>query len=324
MGSGKATKTVDCPFCGQTRSRSKEHVWAQWLHDTPGAQYLINQSHGERIPIEHTSVSRAADGRLQRQLKISGQYAKYLTHVTVWVCSNCNSGWMSQLENEARRILKPFILDGKTFVVLGQNDLRLLATWAIKSWMAYSLTLSDIENPFTTKDDYGSIAQTSQPPDRCMVWLFHSLAEQAHVGIGLSSTFLEFLRDPAYTPADLAEVPNNFAFGFLSVASCVFFLVRTPEGMPEEGRQLLIPPQLTEFGSRQIWPSQRRQYFPLDVMPDMTFDQLLEFPRLLAEAIAMPTIGLSENERAEAVSQYLAGASPRELRRGIDTSAYDL
>lgn len=55
---------------------------------------------------------------------------------------------MSRLENEARRILSPFILGGERFIKLSRADLQLLAAWVIKSWMAYSLTRSEIENPF--------------------------------------------------------------------------------------------------------------------------------------------------------------------------------
>ena len=303
-------KIITCPFCGQIGERSKEHVWAQWLHETPGAQYLLSESHGERIPNEQTFVSRTSDGRLERRTSSLGAYARDLPHLTVWVCRKCNSGWMSQLEEDAKRLLGPFILGGRQVVKLSEDDLRRLAGWATKSWMAYSLTRSNISNPFSDAD-YRSIATSSLPVGRCLIWLLHSHEARAHVGIGITSTYLEQVAKP---PMDLVEVADNCAFAYLAVASCVLFMLRVPEDFPLEVEWTMVPPQLRTYGTRQIWPSQRRQYFPLDVMPDYDFDRLLDYPRLLAEAIALPTIGLTKQERAEVVQQFLDGTDPQELR----------
>ncbi len=306
-------KTFECPFCGQGGEKSREHVWAQWLHDTPGAQHLLAESHGERIPIDQTFVTRAGDGRLLRDTRRAGNYAMHLPHVTVLVCKRCNSGWMSRLENEARRILSPFILGGERFIKLSRADLQLLAAWVIKSWMAYSLTRSEIENPFT-ECDYRAIAQTSTPPQRCRVWLLHSHEPRAHVGMGVTSTYFESVKDPDYVAADMATVPDNTGIAFVSVASCVFFMIRTPETFPAELVQMFVPPQALGYGSRQIWPNGRPQYFPLGIMPDSAFGELLEFPRIFGEAMSMPTIGVTEAERMEAIERFLAGENPRDLR----------
>ena len=256
-------------------------------------------------------MSRASDGRLERRISVLGAYARDLPHVTVWVCKACNSGWMSQLEEDAKRLLGPFVFGGAPFVKLGVDDLRRLAGWASKSWMAYSLTRSAISNPFS-EADYGSIVGSSLPVGRCLIWLFHSHESRAHVGIGMTSTYLEQVER---RPMDLAEVADNCAFAYLAVASCVLFMVRVPNDFPAEVEWTMIPPQVRTYGARQIWPDQRRQYFPLEVMPDYDFDQLLDYPRLLAEQISLPTVGLTEHERAEVVKQYLDGTDPRELRR---------
>jgi hypothetical protein len=303
-------KTFNCPFCGQSGEKSKEHVWAQWLHGTPGAQSLLAESHGERILNKQTFLSRASDGRLQRQMRSPSSYAMRLPNVTVWVCKKCNSGWMSQLENGAKRLLVPFILGGQPFVKLSADDLRLLAGWATKSWMAYSLTRSKYENPFSV-NDYRAITASSLPVDRCSIWLLHSHEPRAYVGMGVTSTLLEQADKPS---ADLAEVADNTAFAYLAVASCVFFMLRVPESLPIEIERTLIPPQLLTHGSRQIWPNPRPQYFPLGVAPDQDLDQLLDFPRTITEAIALPVIGLTESERTEVQQEFLSGADPRELR----------
>ena len=218
---------------------------------------------------------------------------------------------MSQLEEEAKRILGPFILGGQRFVQLSESDLRRLAGWATKSWMAYSLTRSNIGNPFSDAD-YRSIAASGEPVSRCSIWLLHSREARAHVGIGITSTYLEQI---GKRPVDLVKVADNCAFAYLAAAGCVLFLLRVPDDFPEEVESTMIPPQLGTYGTRQIWPSQKPQYFPLDIMPDYEFDRLLDYPRVLAEAIALPTIGLTEHERAKVMQEFLGGANPQELRR---------
>lgn len=47
-----------CPFCGDAGKRTDEHLWAQWLRQTEGAKALLQDSHGERIPIPSDVVAR--------------------------------------------------------------------------------------------------------------------------------------------------------------------------------------------------------------------------------------------------------------------------
>src|SRR5665811_288369 len=57
------TSQWTCPFCGKVGRRSKEHVWPQWLHDSPVAQELLRSAHGERISYGYSDLERTA-GRL--------------------------------------------------------------------------------------------------------------------------------------------------------------------------------------------------------------------------------------------------------------------
>lgn len=90
-----------------------------------------------------------------------------LLNLIVWVCEDCNSQWMSGLETEAKAVLRPFILDGET-KRLSADDLRILTTWATKSWMAYALTLPVQQNPFT-ETEYRAMADSAAPLGRCRV-----------------------------------------------------------------------------------------------------------------------------------------------------------
>lgn len=182
-GGDEMARYLDCPFCGQRGERTKEHVWAQWLHETAGAQALLDSTHGERIPREFPGIRKDADGRYQRVVEILGSYAKWLPNIKVDVCKGCNGGWMSVLENQVGSILSPLI-DGGSPVRLTVDDLRTLTTWATKSWMAYALTRPEQQNPFT-EDEYRGMAASPGPLGRSLVWLLHSDDGRAQVSMGM-------------------------------------------------------------------------------------------------------------------------------------------
>jgi hypothetical protein len=131
---------------------------------------------------------------------------------------------------------------------------------------------------------------------------------------GVTSTFFESVKDPSYVPANMETTPDNAGMAFVSVASCVFFMIRTPEHFPAELVEMFAPPQVAHYGSRQIWPNGRPQYFPLEVMPDSALGEMFEFPRIISEALSMPTIGVTETERLEAIERFVGGEHPRDLR----------
>lgn len=297
-----------CPFCGQAGERSKEHVWAQWLHETEGAKALLEGTHGERIPMPDGVLVKGDDGRCQTAWASRGKYAKWLPHVTVWVCGTCNSEWMGQLEDQTRTILKPFVLDGENLLTLSEDDLFTLATWATKSWMAYALTAPAQRNPFT-EDEYRAMAANPKPLVRCQIWLLHAAEPRSEVGMGIHSTLFTFGRP------DLAA-PDNTGHAYLAVAGVVLFMALAPTDAPDGFiEHVLTPPSVSGNGVRRIWPHPRRQYFPLARVPDEEVAALLDYPVRLAEAVGLPTAGLTDDDTAEVMQEYLDGADPTELRR---------
>jgi hypothetical protein len=298
-----------CPFCGKTGKRSKEHVWAQWLHQTEGAKFLLDGTHGERIAMPGAVLRKGDDGRYQTTWESRGKYAKWLPNVTVWVCAVCNSGWMSQLESQAKDILEPFVLGGGTLLTLSKDDLFTLATWATKSWMAYALTKPVQSNPFTV-EEYRAMAVEPQPLERAEVWLLHATEQRSHVGMGIASALIG-----KGAPQDLAT-RDNAAHGYLAVAGVVFFLVLVPPHGPEAVAKYFAPQEaLSGSGVRRIWPGMRKQYFPLDRVPDAQFAALLDFPEQWANAMGLPTAGLTDADAVTTFQEFLDGADPAELRR---------
>lgn len=237
-----SSKIRECLFCGKTAKSTDEHVWAQWLHETPAAKTLLEGSHGARLPRHTTAYREDPDGRLQADKSQTGFVAQLLPNVKIPVCMECNSGWMSRLEATTKRALGPYIYNEKPFVQLDQADVGSLAGWAAKCIMAYYRTVPELENPFT-RADYRAIARTSRPPDHSALWLLSSHHVKAQVSMGAFSTYFSFPdNDPAIGPG--LDTPDNFGLAFVAVACCVFVMMRWPDNMPGELRDALIPPQL--------------------------------------------------------------------------------
>lgn len=84
-------------------------------------------------------------------------------------CEECNTGWMSRLENRAKRLIVP-MLRGET-VVLGWQEQVTLATWTINTLMMFQLFHP--AQPGVPPEHYSELFKNhSRPPgDNTMVWL---------------------------------------------------------------------------------------------------------------------------------------------------------
>lgn len=297
---------VTCPFCGQRGRRTKEHVWAQWLHDTPGADYLRQGSHGERISPQQIVMQLGQDGRYGLVDSGSAPFAELLPNLTVAVCSDCNNGWMSRLEQRAKRILRPFVFQD-LLLTLESDELKTIATWATKSSMSYALIRPSQHNPFT-ETEYRAIAADPAPLDRSHVWMFYSEDPGSHVAMHVSSGLITPL------PASDHLAPDNAGFAMISLANLVLFLAFAPLDAPSEMLEVMAPELLTQRGIRRIWPDARRQYFPLEEPAPGTLSALVEYSDEIWRQIGLPIVGLNEAEAADVSKRYLDGEDARDLR----------
>lgn len=301
-------KYVDCPFCGQRGRKSKEHVWAQWLHRTRAAKILTQDSTGQLMDKVHYKFDVDDQGRFVQTPVVAGQWATLLPHVQVLVCEECNNGWMSRLEDEVRHLVGPFIF-GEQGVVLDAEQLTTIATWATKSWMAYALNRSPLENPFTTAE-YRAMAAEPKPLDRSRIWLMACHHDGAQVGMGVDPTLMS-----AQVP-DLATEQNNAALCYLAASCVVLFMVLAPPDSPEgflDVMAMSAGPALQSGKARRIHPSPRRQGFPLEGLSQQEFYALRHAPHVMHE-LDMPGMGLTPQQLAQVREEWQEGADPAELR----------
>jgi len=107
-----------CLACGQTSSRpSREHVFPAWL---------LKFLKVKRVPMN--MYRRRNDGTKEPHRAMILDSFKLRR-----ICTSCNSGWMSRLENRARPLVLDLINGSVALESLGDDQRKLLARWAGKT-----------------------------------------------------------------------------------------------------------------------------------------------------------------------------------------------
>jgi|GEM_PF-2471915 len=103
---------------------SKEHFWPAWL------QQHLTTSVSDKRKTELLSSDSKAPATLKMSDERSGNLISKKFRV---VCTTCNNGWMSNLEERIKPILLPAV-KGKS-VVLDDSDISHLARWVVMKVM---------------------------------------------------------------------------------------------------------------------------------------------------------------------------------------------
>jgi hypothetical protein len=147
-----------CIFCGEPLrgKRTKEHVIPQWLLD-----HLGMRDHDLYLAVARTDDDTVTKSRRNVAANL----------VAGRVCSNCNNGWMSTLEDQARPILINLIEADQSLFSITAEERFIVSRWAAKT--AYALSHATplkktpdpvhmrflVDNPATLPPGVGVFAQ---------------------------------------------------------------------------------------------------------------------------------------------------------------------
>ena len=121
MAKGKkppyAKGRASCIYCGSYHPMSDEHIWADWLREyiprnMPRHKFVSAVVYPDTAKNSYKVTRREGDPH-SRKLKIA--------------CQPCNSGWMSQLQTNAKPYLVPMLQGMKTG--LYRNGQTAIAAW---------------------------------------------------------------------------------------------------------------------------------------------------------------------------------------------------
>jgi len=108
-----------CVFCGDSlrgQRKSREHIFPKWLQAHLGLS---------EEQLHHTLYTKRGEIDHVRSLP-------FLSHVSGLVCEQCNTGWMSELEGQAKPLLIP-LLDGICKGRIRRDDCQIIAQWLFKT-----------------------------------------------------------------------------------------------------------------------------------------------------------------------------------------------
>jgi hypothetical protein len=227
-----------CVFCQRTAPQTKEHIFAHWMSRLlPGNTDV------------YTLARRDKAGRL-----INEWTARTLDLKIKRVCSDCNSGWMQEIDQVARNALTAMIL-GKG-ITLSAIDCKRLATWATKVQMLlqYAAVRPRAASPVRLDRMY----RLRDPGDVCFVWV---AAYAGTWGVWTRSLELELKRP---SEPEAPALPGELLT--MSIGHVVFQVLIGPDSFAETF-QPHVADALASWLAR-IWPNPSTLQWP----PSNTLD----------------------------------------------------
>lgn len=152
--------TRACIFCNTPAKMTKEHVWGDWLK-----QYLVMDKNNHHV-FHHLILPNGSASQSVR--KRSG--SPLLSTVPV-VCGSCNHGWMSQIQNKAKRFLVPLI-EGRN-VGLGHDAQLSIASWATMATITGEFMFARHASIAVPYRDRSSLLLTKSPIPGWRIWIGH-------------------------------------------------------------------------------------------------------------------------------------------------------
>jgi hypothetical protein len=197
-----------CPFCWNTKELTEEDVLPLWLQ-------------------RHLASLAGQPGQL---------HPNPWPKITVPVCARCNNGWLSVLENDVSRIIKPTLVADSA--MLSEPERAVVATWAAK--IALLLDCYGT-NPVVPHEYLKALATDSLPGPSTGVWL---AARTGNVAMqALFDVVTETDSQGSHQPTG---IKLTFSIGYL------VFLVIVRFGGAEP---FPIPSRLIEQALLPLWPA---------------------------------------------------------------------
>jgi hypothetical protein len=140
-----------CRFCGSTAHKiDNEHVWPDWLADF--LPEIRGTGYSERW-------SSAAGRERWPEAPLKATVRTF--------CKDCNSGWMSQVENAAKSIVGPMVIGKHTQI--DEESQRIVANWiAVKCLVAVQTSKA----PQPPDSHYRRVRHfRGVPPNTMRVWI---------------------------------------------------------------------------------------------------------------------------------------------------------
>jgi hypothetical protein len=138
-----------CLFCQRSghAKMTREHAYPNWVL--------------QLLPGEKAGTTLYLSNKLPEFLR--AWWKRDETGVTVKpVCKQCIEGWMSRLEEDARRIIGPLVLGNGEHDLTADDKARAIA-WTVKTWMMFDVASRKEHRMVFSPEDRKHLMETLQP-----------------------------------------------------------------------------------------------------------------------------------------------------------------
>lgn len=218
---------MKCIFCQREGKMSREHLWPRW------AQGTFEERERDQ-PVPHSIELEPHDEPPRRW------DAPPFTATLKDVCQQCNNGWMSQIEADAKVYMEPLI-DGEEELVIDVD-----AQWAISRWAYLKVLLFervDKRQRLFPKRRYREMYESSREEPTLPANMSVFLA--AHVG----------QRHGQYVHRLLADAETRKPELFIGTITIRHLIVQVIEDIADDGevKTFQHDPRVGGYEAR-IWP----------------------------------------------------------------------
>lgn len=161
---GKARDKRVCAFCGNG-ALTAEHVIPQWISRRTELGHLKKEVIRGRSHYLYRS-SAQPDG-MEARFEQRGLHVPAGELTVRVVCGGCNSGWMSQLEDDMKVIADPYLTGLSESAETKHAEL--LAFWATKTAMMFQF--NDVQSTSFSAAQRRKVFRTRRPPHWTKVFL---------------------------------------------------------------------------------------------------------------------------------------------------------
>jgi hypothetical protein len=237
-----------CIFCQRNDQKiTREHVFPNWL----------SRLYGDKV--KSRNVGTNADGTI-----VYDYFSTVFQQTMNVVCADCNHGWMSDIENQAKPILIK-MLKNKS-LTLDKKKQQIIATWAMKTILVLNHNNpAPPEKPYIPTAQYETFYASKKVEAGNVMLLGYKPTGKFQNGDNIASNRIDMARN-VEVPKDMAkQVKKRMAEGgkifgaTLNLANIVFQLSGNDLVDGSTHRvEMLIPPEplrvLNPYKNKIWWP----------------------------------------------------------------------
>ena len=228
--SQKVSQKPVCAFC-ERQPLTEEHLFPDWLRT------VIPRKGTPKYGVQFTEIDRVTP----EELVTNEEFRKFQGHMGnktfKVVCADCNNGWMSQIEEDAKQILTALIVGEP--IVLGAKEQRILIKWAILKSIIGEY-IAKIEDRAIRATERHRFFEQQWPTAEWKVWIARNNAPGWH---------FRFLRDGIFTGNKSRQVPvnplKNTVYSILAVENLLVYTAYS--SLPNLSDQFVFSGVLEKF-----------------------------------------------------------------------------